>query len=252
MVRSFDQIEALHIELDGASDRAAAIVAGAFLDELLQNLLCAFFIKGTSSTKKLFEGTGALATFSAKIEMSFRLGLISECEHRTLTTIRVIRNDFAHVAGDLSFASQSVQARCRNIEVPLAMVAPRDIPLSQNGETPTLPRIEKASSDNPRAVFQEAVITLMDCLSARVANAGEIQRQSPPCFNAAHEPGLARVNRMKSFSKRLKTLAQNENLSADEREFVTERLKKNELLVEVEEFCLQQITRVHKDIRDKS
>lgn len=252
MTTSVDQIEALHKELDGASDRAAAIVAGAFLDELLQDLLCAFFIKGTSSNKKLFEGTGVLATFSAKIEMSFRLGLISECEHRTLTTIRVIRNDFAHFVGELSFASQSVQARCRNIEIPLAMVAPHDVPLSQNGKVPALPRIEKASSDNPRAVFQEAVISLMDCLSARVASAGEIQRKSPACFNAAHEPGLVRVNRMKNLSKQLEQLAQNKKLSAEERKSVTENLKKNELLVGVQEFCLQQITRAHKDLRDQS
>ena len=103
MATSFENVAALRKELEGTSDRAALIVAGAFLDDVLRELLCEFLIKGTEDHRELFEGTGALATFSAKIEMSFRLGLISEGEHRTLTAIRKVRNEFAHILGEMSF-----------------------------------------------------------------------------------------------------------------------------------------------------
>jgi len=51
----FDHSDALQREFDGASDRAAAIVAGAFLDELLQELLREFFVEQpAAANKKLF------------------------------------------------------------------------------------------------------------------------------------------------------------------------------------------------------
>lgn len=249
MTTSFDHADALHKELEGASDRAAAIVAGAFLDEVLQELLCVFLIKGTADNKKLFEGTGALATFSAKIEMSYRLGLVSDGEHRTLTTIRGIRNDFAHVLGDLSFTTQSIQARCRNIEVPLPMVAPRNVPLSKNGEVPPLPKIEKAASEDTRAIFQEAVITLMHCLAARVAEASETQRRNPPDFAAAHEAGELVAHRLRSLRDRYEKLVQHEKCPSDEKASAAENREKYEILIQIQEFCCRQIKRAHEALR---
>ncbi|MES2688192.1 MAG: hypothetical protein V4706_15335 [Pseudomonadota bacterium] len=249
MATPFDHSNALHRELEGASDRAAAIVAGAFLDEVLQELLCEFLIEGSADSKKLFEGTGALATFSAKIEMSYRLGLISDGEHRTLTTIRGIRNDFAHVLGDLSFATQSIQARCRNIEVPLPMVAPRSVPLSQNGEVPPLPKIEKAASEDARAIFQETVITLMHSLAARVAMASEIQRRSPPDFVAAHETGELIARRLRSLRDRYEELLQQEKCPPDEKVSAAKNREKYEILIQVQEFCCRQIKRAHEALR---
>lgn len=249
MATSFDQTEVLQRELEGASDRAAAIVAGAFLDEVLQELLCEFLIKGTAGDKKLFEGTGALATFSAKIEMSYRLGLISQGEHRTLTTVRSIRNDFAHVLGELSFATQSVQARCRNIEVPLPLVAPRKVPLSQKGEVPPLPKIEKAASDNARAIFQETVITLMHHLAARVAEAGEMQRKNPPDFAAAHEPGELIARRLRDLRDRYEELVADAKSPPEEKAHASESRDKYEMLIQVQEFCCRQIKRAHEALR---
>lgn len=246
---SFNEVATLRKELEGTSDRSAAIVAGAFLDGVLQELLCEFLISGSSDQNKLFEGMGALATFSAKIEMSFRLGLISKGEHRTLNFIRGIRNDFAHMLGDLSFATPSIQARCKNIETPLAMVAPFFIPLSQRGELPPLPKIEKAASDNSRAIFQEAVMTLMHSLAARVVIAGEIKRESPLDFEAAHEPGELIARRFRNLVELYDSLLQNEKCPPEERARAKEGRKKQELLIKTQEFSCQQIKRAHEELR---
>ena len=103
---------------------------------------------------------------------------MSEGEHQNLHTIRGVRNEFAHVLGDVSFETQSIRARCKNIETPTSMVSPRSVPLSQAGEEPPLPTIVKADSNQPRAVFQESVVTLMHILAARIAEASRIRRTS--------------------------------------------------------------------------
>jgi hypothetical protein len=242
---SFQKIDALQEEFSGASDRASAIVAGAFLDEILQELLCTFLVEEPKGDKKLFEGTGALATFSAKIEMSFRLGLISTEEHRTLHAVRGIRNDFAHVLGDISFQTTSVKARCKNIEAPIAMVAPKDIPLPEKDRAPPLPRIIKAPSENARSVFQEAVIALMHCLAARVSEAGRDRRVSPADFTEAHQPAEMVLNRFKNLADRFERLMSHELLPEDDKALAAENQRKNALLVRVQEFCVAQIKRAH-------
>lgn len=242
----FDHSDSLQREFDGTSDRAVAIVAGAFLDELLQELLCEFFVdQPASENKKLFEGTGPLATFSSKIEIAFRVGLVSKGEHRSLHTIRGIRNEFAHVLGDVSFETQSIRARCGNIEAPVSMVSPRSVPLSQSGEEPPLPTIAKADSNQPRAVFQEAVLTLMHSLAARVAEAGRIRRTSPADFKEAHEPADSVLTRLEGLLEHYEELSRNVNLSAEEKTLIGKDVEAYGLMVRVQRFCVQQIKRAH-------
>lgn len=242
----FDHSDSLQREFDGASDRAAAIVAGAFLDELLQELLREFFVEQPEQVnKKLFEGTGPLATFSSKIEIAFRVGLVSEGEHRSLHTIRGVRNEFAHVLGDVSFETQSIRDRCRNIEVPASMVSPRSVPLSQAGEEPPLPAIVKVDSSQPRAVFQEAIVTLMHILAARVAEASRIRRVSPLDFKEAHEPAESILTRLQGLLERYEALSHNVKLSTEEKAQIAKDLEKYGLLVRVQTFCVQQTKKAH-------
>ena len=238
VLNPLQNIAALEKEFDGASDRAAAIVAGAFIDEVLSDLLRTFFVDDTGNDRTIFEGTGPLATFSSKINIAYGLGLISASEHRIMHTVRSIRNDFAHELAPISFEDQSIKARCKNIEVPIEMVAPKTIPLSQDGETPPLPKIQKAGSDNPRAVFQEAIITLMHILAARVADAGEDKRRSPADFIAAYEPGERLLDHLKSLLQQRVSLSENG-------EDIEQSLRKFRLLVEVQEFCIRQMRAAH-------
>ena len=61
------------------TDRAAAILLGAELDELLLKILQKRFLpKSKKNTIDLLFSTGPLGSFAAKIEIAFRLGIIDK------------------------------------------------------------------------------------------------------------------------------------------------------------------------------
>lgn len=101
--------------LTDESDRGCALFAAAYLDTALENLLRATVLESKKIDEELFEGTAPLATFSGRIKLAYYLGLISSEFRADLETIRKIRNDFAHDATILSFDSQSIADRCRNL-----------------------------------------------------------------------------------------------------------------------------------------
>ena len=78
------------------SDRGAVILAGSILDSGLKKLLQKRLVEPTKSEDSLFKTFGPLDTFDAKIEMSFRLGLIKINIRDQLLKFKSIRNDFAH------------------------------------------------------------------------------------------------------------------------------------------------------------
>jgi hypothetical protein len=111
-VRVMDYYELFHKEFAKESDRACVIVAGAMLDELLRSLLLAYLVPSTTSDDPLFDTVNApLATFSARIEIAFRCGIISQRFARDLHLVRKIRNDFAHNIRDCNFDDTRVRSR---------------------------------------------------------------------------------------------------------------------------------------------
>ena len=78
------------------SDRAAVILGAAKLDVLLYQLLQRYLRPCTTSRDELLDGNSPLATFSSRIQVSYRLGLIDAELTRALNLIRKIRNSFAH------------------------------------------------------------------------------------------------------------------------------------------------------------
>lgn len=117
----FKDVEHVSKELWGESERASVIVGSALLDETLRQIITNFLIQDKTSKKKhdkeLFEGYGPLATFSARIKIAFRLGLISENEKRNLDLIRKMRNDFAHKIDDLSFDDKTIRGYVRTLNL---------------------------------------------------------------------------------------------------------------------------------------
>ncbi len=93
------------------SDRGAALLGGAMLDNLLQQVLTQCFIEEKGIVKGLFDNAaGPLSTFSAKTKMAYCLGLISRDEYDNINNIRAIRNEFAHKIHGLAFDDKKIKA----------------------------------------------------------------------------------------------------------------------------------------------
>jgi hypothetical protein len=96
------------------SDRGAVLLCCAYLDDLLRDTLAAFFVQGPEANQ-LLEGFNApLGTFSARIAAAHALALITDVEFKELTTLRKIRNEFAH-SKTATFADQKIADLCRNL-----------------------------------------------------------------------------------------------------------------------------------------
>lgn len=98
--------------LDFETDRGCALMAVAFLDEKLKQLLKHFLVEDEASFNSLFSGVGGLSTFSSKIEISYLLGLIGPMVKKDLHILRKIRNEFAHSADDIDFNHPPIASRC--------------------------------------------------------------------------------------------------------------------------------------------
>src|SRR5689334_5106314 len=85
------------------SDRGTVLIASAWIDDSLRELLRAHFRPDHASLQQVLEGTGPLATFSSRIQVAYLLDLIEETARKDLDLIRKIRNLFAHARGDLRF-----------------------------------------------------------------------------------------------------------------------------------------------------
>lgn len=99
-------------ELTEQTDRGAALLAAAYLDDALKEMLQKRFVGQQNETVKAFQGNGPLATFSSRIMIAFLLGLITEMERRDMDLIRRIRNDFAHLHEAVDFSEPPHSQRC--------------------------------------------------------------------------------------------------------------------------------------------
>ena len=113
--RDFGKDEVFNAFLDDfqkESDRAAAVLAVSYLDDLLKQLLLHRFTN-KNREDELFGGMGPLSTFSAKITMSYAYGLIDKNLKDDMNIIRHIRNEFAHEFKNLSFKKEKIKNRCQ-------------------------------------------------------------------------------------------------------------------------------------------
>ncbi len=64
-------------EFEGESERAAAVLGAAYLDECLKQLIASFLVEDSKAVKNLRGDSRLLGSFFAKIEASYCMGLIS-------------------------------------------------------------------------------------------------------------------------------------------------------------------------------
>jgi DNA-binding MltR family transcriptional regulator len=104
-------IESLYQE----TDRGCALIAAAFLDDALSELLKKNLIKDKKILDRLFESNQAFGGFSSKIDVTYALGLIGKNVCQNLQLIRKIRNDFAHIADPIGFEHPPIKSRCSEL-----------------------------------------------------------------------------------------------------------------------------------------
>lgn len=182
-------LEILQDELENSSsDRSCVIVAAAYIDELLGYIFKLFLSSPSSEKedKELFSGYGPLSTFSSKIVLSYRLGLISNYEYKTLQIIRKIRNSFAH---DISIDSLLEFKGMLTPMVPTRqLLLIKSIPLpSENVTEPPLPIVPEVDMSSARDIFVKTVLCLTNLLSSRFLNAAEEHRKVPGDYNSLLE-----------------------------------------------------------------
>jgi hypothetical protein len=115
-------------EIETGSDRAAAVVAGSFVEEHLQIAIQCRMVTHEKIIPEMFRPTGALGSFGTKINLGFMVGLYTELARKELDTIKQIRNSFAHRMETRDFTQQRISALANNLvladQVELYMGAP--------------------------------------------------------------------------------------------------------------------------------
>lgn len=102
--------------LTESNDKGMVLIASSVIEDALTDIIKARLIKSPSAKDSLFAGEGSpLSTFSAKIEMAYRIGGINDINRNTLTVFRRLRNDFAHNAAITSLDSPAVADRVNAI-----------------------------------------------------------------------------------------------------------------------------------------
>ena len=104
-------------DLEKETDRGAALVAAAFIDDVLKSMLIAKFVDRPKNVKQFLEYPRPLSTFSSRIELAYLLGLIGPKMYKGLKQIQKIRNDFAHSHKSLSFEDVKVSKKCEELNL---------------------------------------------------------------------------------------------------------------------------------------
>ena len=110
-------VHSFNAQLRLESERGSVIVGAAFIEEGLEEMLKASMLSSVSKNNdELFNGPYApLSSLSAKIDLAYRMNLISFDVRASLHHIRKLRNDFAHISSQINFATQSVHSRIQEL-----------------------------------------------------------------------------------------------------------------------------------------
>jgi DNA-binding MltR family transcriptional regulator len=101
------------------SDRGYVLVGATFLDEALEILLRSEMSQSPAVVKNtidpMFTGMGPLRSFGAKTELCLALKLIYDEEYVDITSIRGLRNHFAHSYVDATFKDRKAVRTVTNL-----------------------------------------------------------------------------------------------------------------------------------------
>jgi mannitol operon repressor len=111
-----DDFNAFLKEFNAETDRGAALVGAALLDERLREVLMAFFADRKVGADLMDGGLKPLGTLSARIKLALCLGLIDRHEFHECDIIRRVRNEFAHRRHGTSFSDPKIASECMKLK----------------------------------------------------------------------------------------------------------------------------------------
>ena len=103
---------------EASDDRSCAILFTAYLDNCLGETFLCITKHPEDAREKLLKDTRPMGTLSAKIDLLWVLGQLSEPVYRDMHLIRRIRNEFAHSVAISSFNQDPVRSRCLELQLP--------------------------------------------------------------------------------------------------------------------------------------
>jgi len=161
------------------SDRAVAILLGAFAETALERYLR--FWKGqdlsADEQRSLFGYDGPLAGFKAKVERGYSFGLFGDVTKNDLEIIRVVRNGFAHCRKNLKFATPETAEMCAHLQWPDRSDAELPMGSGPDGEAWGI----AGDTEGPSARYRISVHTI----AAKMFKAREMQQTAIPLAGTA-------------------------------------------------------------------
>jgi DNA-binding MltR family transcriptional regulator len=102
-------------EFNSESDRWAALSAASIIDEWLMKVIQNFLADVKASDDILNWFNAPLGTFSARIKMTYALGLLEKREYEEIEIIRKVRNEFWHKWRDINFETEMIVTLCSKL-----------------------------------------------------------------------------------------------------------------------------------------
>lgn len=111
-------LRGIHLFPDGADDRTIALVAATNLEHSLEDAIASHFKGDVEKLReRLLSGghqaDGAIGTFFAKSWLAHALGVFGPDTMEDLSTIRDVRNTFAHSIIDITFEAPPIARACK-------------------------------------------------------------------------------------------------------------------------------------------
>jgi len=166
-------------EFQNESERAAAVLGAAYLDDLLKQLLEGFLVNDEAALKELLSDMNALGTYAVRAKVAYAAGIIAKDERDDLAQIGAIRNKFAHRKEALSFEEPPVSAHCGNFTLVKERFAAE-------------PKLAKVYPRSNRGMYNLEVALLAYYLTRRLSHVQRVSLLEPALWKRYDLPGESR------------------------------------------------------------
>jgi hypothetical protein len=184
-MHSLRELARIESEIHRQTDRSAAIIGSAYVEDALEGLLSAHIVaRSNSDLNEVYGRDGPLGGFSAKTRMAYALGLLGPRTRSDLNLVRKVRNRFAHEFFEhLSFGDKQIAQCCSGLWWPTRSALP--VAVRQ--------RIRKIRTRRAkaRALFEVAVGRIAEALyKERLAAAVKLTTKDGQASHPMNRPPL--------------------------------------------------------------